>query len=76
MESTKKEHVREWTLNEFSAFLSQERFRIHETRLLPFGDAGMLPATLLDVPFRFRLAARSPLRCQCVLCSPMGIHPT
>jgi SAM-dependent methyltransferase len=76
MESTKKEHVREWTLSEFSVFLSQEQFKIHQTRLLPFGDAGVLPATLLDVPFRLRLADRSPLRCQCVLCSPIDLHPT
>jgi len=71
--SVQKEHVREWSRSEFSAFLLQERFRIHQSRLLPFADANLLLTAIQDLPYRLKLANRSPLRCHCLLCSPLDL---
>jgi SAM-dependent methyltransferase len=70
MKSTMSGHVREWAADEFLAFLEQEEYVVHKSRLLPFAQGGLSEACFRDVLYRLRLAGRSPLRCHTVLCSP------
>lgn len=70
MESTKPEHVREWTVPEFTRYLRSRGLTVLKTRLFPADDAPANAGMRQEVLWRLRLGAHSPRRCQTLLCRP------
>lgn len=69
MASLKPEHVREWALAEFAAYVSSRGFQIWRHALCTKDEAPILPARRQERLFRRNLADRSPLSCQVVVAS-------
>ncbi len=72
MASTKPEHVREWTRDEFERFLRSRGFTPVLHRLLPKDDADPAPLRDGEKQFRLRRAPTSPLCCQAWVCRVSG----
>jgi hypothetical protein len=73
MESPKPEHVREWTVREFTRYLRSRGLSVLDTRLFPADDAPANSGMKQELLWRLRLAAHSPRRCQTLLCR-LGDH--
>ena len=72
MASLKPEHVREWALREFAAYVSSRGFHICRHALCTKDDAAILPARREERLFRRNLADRSPLSCQVIVANLGG----
>jgi len=68
LESSKPEHVREWSHAEFAWFLGSRGLCVLEHRLLPKDDAPVAPLLSAEAAFAMGRADRSPLCCQAALC--------
>jgi SAM-dependent methyltransferase len=68
MASTKPEHVREWTREEFERFLRSRGLTPIMHRLLPKDDADRAPAREAERDFRLKRRDTSPLCCQAWVC--------
>ncbi len=68
MASNKPEHVREWSREEFAAFLSSRGLRPVAHRLLPKDDAPREPLRPEERRWRMRERPTSPLCCQAWVC--------
>lgn len=69
MASLKPEHVREWALQEFAAYVSSRGFHIERHCLCTKDEAPILPARRQERLFRRNLSDRSPLSCQVIIAS-------
>jgi SAM-dependent methyltransferase len=68
--STKREHVREWTREEFIRFVTSRGFEVLESRLFPEDDAPLWRGLVREWLFRMGVAGLSPHHCHAVLCRP------
>ncbi|MGE3175743.1 MAG: class I SAM-dependent methyltransferase [Planctomycetota bacterium] len=73
--SPKREHVREWSQEEFARFVQTRGFQALRHRLLPADDRPLAGVRQGERAFRHGLADRSPLACQAVLCRSLSGQP-
>jgi 2-polyprenyl-3-methyl-5-hydroxy-6-metoxy-1,4-benzoquinol methylase len=68
MESPKPEHVREWTVPEFTRYLRSRGLDVVDTKLFPADDAPANAGMKEELLWRLHLGKFSPRRCQTLLC--------
>ena len=74
MASTKPEHVREWTREEFDRFLRSRGLTPVLHRLVPKGDADRATAREAERDYRLHRRDTSPLCCQAWVCRVDSAH--
>ena len=70
--SLKPEHVREWSGREFPRYLASQGLTVIRQRLMPKDDTPQRRHLLGELKYRLRLADRSGLGCQALLCRVAG----
>lgn len=65
---TKPEHVREWSRDEFLAFVRQEGLQVVRSRLMPADETSPWAARAAERDYRRGRRDSSPMSCHAVLC--------
>jgi 2-polyprenyl-3-methyl-5-hydroxy-6-metoxy-1,4-benzoquinol methylase len=75
MASNKPEHVREWAMPEFAAYIRSRGFDILTHRVAPKDNAPVWPMRRAERAFRRGQADRSPMCCQFIIARTAEAHP-
>lgn len=69
--SLKPDHVREWSREEFTAYVQSRGFRVMQSRVMPQDEQPLAGSVMAEALFRLRVRPRSPWACHAVLCEAL-----